>query len=49
MLAFSIPLIPGNLFNNNTTSSTFKNIMREVRKTHKLLKLMKISKSVILS
>lgn len=37
--------IPGNLFNNDPTSSTFENILREIRKAYKFSKLMNIYKS----
>ena len=37
--------ISGSLFNNNPTSSTLKNILREIRKANKFSKLMKIYKS----
>lgn len=37
--------IPGNLFNNEPTSSTLKNILREVRKAHKFSKIAKIYES----
>ncbi|GAH08362.1 unnamed protein product, partial [marine sediment metagenome] len=37
--------ISGSLFNNNPTSSTLKNILREVRKAHKFSKLINIYKS----
>lgn len=37
--------ISGSSFNNNPTSSTLKNILREVRKAHKFSELMKIYKS----
>ena len=37
--------VPGNLFNNNPTSSTIRNILKEVKRARKFSKLMKIYKS----